>query len=74
MRDSARPQQLKQARRRIGLYRIERFARKLLGKEAGGAHCGVRAKKGDRFVRLKRADYGLCVRKLEQIKGPPIVY
>ena len=49
MGDARVPQDLQQFRRGIGLHRIERLARKLLGEEAGGAPCGVRTKERDRL-------------------------
>jgi hypothetical protein len=51
MSHAAFPQDAQQVRRRIGLDRIERAARKLLDKEAGGAHCGVRTNERDRLDR-----------------------
>jgi hypothetical protein len=72
MRHAGIPQHLEQVRRRIGLDRIERLARKLLGKEAGGARGGVRAIQDNGFVGRKSANYSRCVRIMVQLKGPPI--
>ena len=51
MRHARVPQDLEQVGRGVGLDRIERLARKLLGKEAGGARGGVRTKQRDRLDR-----------------------
>src|SRR3546814_4983213 len=76
MRDPRIPQHAQQIGRGIGLYRIERLARKLLDKEAGSAHRGVRAIEDNGFVRRKRVDYSPCIYKNVirmdvQLKGPP---
>ena len=57
MGDARIPQSLKQCRRRIGLYRVQRLTLKLLNEETGGARSGMRAKERDRFVRALGADY-----------------
>jgi hypothetical protein len=56
--DALGPQQAQQIRRRIGLHRIKRPARKLLDEEAGGAPGGVRTKKRDRLNRTLPCDLG----------------
>ena len=58
MGDAGVPQDLQQVRRRVGLDRIERAARKLLDEEAGGAPRGVRTKKRDRLDRTLLGDIG----------------
>ena len=72
MGDAGIPQHLQQLGRRIGLDRIERLARKLLCKEAGGARGSVRAIEDYRFVRNEIADYSRCIWMDVQLKGPPI--
>jgi len=71
MGDSRIPQDLQQLRRGIGLHRIHRLARKLLGEESGGTRGGVRAVADHGFVRREGADYSLGVRMMVQLKGPP---
>ena len=71
MRHAVVPQDLDQIRRRVGLYRIERLARKLLDEETGSARRGVRAVQNDGFVGRERANYGPGVREMRQLKGPP---
>ena len=58
MRDAAIPQQPDQIGRGIGFYRIERLARKLLDKEAGGARGGMRTEQCDRLNRKHLCDIG----------------
>ncbi len=56
MRDPRRPQRFKQRGRGIGLYGVERPARKLLDKEAGGARRSMRTKECYGLIRRKSAD------------------
>src|SRR5690606_6758263 len=65
------PQDLQQLRRGIGLHRIHRLARKLLGEESGGTRGGARAVADHGFVRREGADYSLGVRMMAQLTGPP---
>ena len=58
MGDALLPQDPEQIRRGIGLHRIERAARKLLDKEAGGAPGGVRTNERDRLDRTQLGDVG----------------
>ena len=65
MGDARVPQDLQQVRRGIGLDRIERLARKLLGKEAGGTLCGMRTEERDRLNRAllyNRGNIAVAVR------------
>ncbi len=73
MRDATVPKNLQEIWRRISLDRIERFARKLLDKEAGGSRSSVRAIEDNRFVRRQSANYCSSVRIMVQFKGPPKV-
>src|SRR3546814_1757621 len=57
MRDSTGQKLPQEIGRWIGLDRVHRRARKLLGKEAGGTACGVRANERDRLSRTKGSSY-----------------
>jgi len=71
MGDARLPQLDEQFGRRIRLDRIEHRARKLLGEEAGGAPCGVRANERDRLGRFEGGNYPQRIMVLVQLKGPP---
>ncbi len=71
MGDARSPQHLDQVGRRVGLYCIQRLARKLLYKEAGSARSSMRAVEDGRFFRRVSAGYGQSIKICVQLKGPP---
>ena len=71
MRHARIPKDAEQIRRRIGFYRIERLARKLLDEETGSARSGVRTIENGGLIRRVCANYSQCVMMDVQLKGPP---